>query len=99
MQFIPKMPLAMLQLRTLTIMACDIASRVDAAGGSGGRLATWLSQASTYWPWITAVYISAALIETLCRQWIWFRCDFIYFIKTEDFSSISREKTKFCNRK
>jgi hypothetical protein len=70
MVFATKLPALMLPLQSLAITACSTAAR---QGSRATPFASLLTSAAVLWPVLTALFLSAALVETLCRQWVWYR--------------------------
>lgn len=70
--YLPKWPLMLTRLIVIIEVVCDTDTFVALTDGpmSPRRV---LSLCAVAWPLLTAVYLSAALTETLCRQWVWYR--------------------------
>ena len=71
--FATKLPAMMLPLQSLAVTTCTTASSRQSSASGWPAGASILSSVATYWPVLTALFLSAALIETLCRQWVWYR--------------------------
>jgi hypothetical protein len=65
--FLPKWPVMLLQLVVIIEVVCDT-DKFVALVDDGASPRRVLSLCAVAWPLLTAVYFSAALTETLCRQ-------------------------------
>eukprot|EP01043_Picozoa_sp_COSAG02_P001000 COSAG02_NODE_20_length_53673_cov_86.864841_35_plen_375_part_00 len=70
--FLPKWPIMLTSLIVVVEVACDTDTRVRQTDGVNSPRRV-LSLCAVAWPLLTAVYLSHALTETLCRQWVWYR--------------------------
>jgi len=73
MAFIPNWPLTLLQLKSVTVQAVAVDLLVANNTMQWTDPKRTLSLACVVWPLITAIYLSAALTETVCKQWVWYR--------------------------
>jgi len=71
--FIPCWPFALMQLREVTVHAATVDLTFRDKGTHWTDSSRALSLGCVGWPLLTAVFLSAALTETVCKQWVWYR--------------------------